>query len=201
MSQDGKDAGSDEFELDLDFDALDSASKPDHRSKSRERRTTKRGGSHAPPSLDTESMQSQEGKQKLVPPVRHSMIPGPGLDVGDSNSRPTDPGPGQMRARKRTDSTRKIIRSGEKAQVGGRLDQLTEQQCLSRLGSLERIPKIKISEEQVLALGLDHRAGFLYSQIDGLTSLEDLLSISPMSREDSLRIFVKLLEHDAIDLK
>jgi hypothetical protein len=63
-----------------------------------------------------------------------------------------------------------------------------------KLGSLAAVPRVAISAEQIVALRLDHRAGFVLSQIDGSLSFEDLFSLSGMSRLDTSRILSQLLE-------
>src|SRR5262249_13303145 len=68
-----------------------------------------------------------------------------------------------------------------------------------RLGSLDAIPKVSIGPEEIVALNLDHRAGFVLSQIDGVSSFEDLFSLSGMSRLDTARILGQLLDMKVID--
>jgi hypothetical protein len=47
-------------------------------------------------------------------------------------------------------------------------------------------------------LNLDHRAGFVLSQIDGEVNYEDLFSVSGMSRVDTARILSQLLRDGVI---
>ena len=68
----------------------------------------------------------------------------------------------------------------------------------SRIGPLEAVPRVSISPNQIVALHLDHRAGFVLSQIDGALSFEDLFSLSAMSRLDTSRILSQLLELNVI---
>jgi len=67
-----------------------------------------------------------------------------------------------------------------------------------RLGPLDAIPKLSLGAEEIVALNLDHRAGFVLSQIDGVSSFEDLFSLSGMSRLDTARILAELLEQNVI---
>jgi len=67
-----------------------------------------------------------------------------------------------------------------------------------RLGPLDAIPKVSLGAEEIVALNLDHRAGFVLSQIDGVSSFEDLFSLSGMSRLDTARILAELLEQNVI---
>lgn len=68
----------------------------------------------------------------------------------------------------------------------------------SRLGAPSRVPHVAIELADVRWLGLDHRAGFLLSQVDGEHSLEELIDISGMPRLEALRTFVELLDVGAI---
>ena len=63
----------------------------------------------------------------------------------------------------------------------------------SKIGDFERIPRVLISNEEVIWLNLDHRAGFILSQIDGSVSYEDIISLSGMPRLDTVRILSELL--------
>jgi hypothetical protein len=68
----------------------------------------------------------------------------------------------------------------------------------SKLGSLQRIPRLRIAPAEVVWLNLDHRAGFVLSQIDGEVNYEDLFSVSGMSRVDTARILSQLLRDGVI---
>jgi len=69
---------------------------------------------------------------------------------------------------------------------------------LARLGGPRKIPKVAVATAKVVALGLDHRAGFVLSLVDGGSSVEDLLDVSGMPRRDALRILCDLVERGAI---
>lgn len=68
----------------------------------------------------------------------------------------------------------------------------------SKIGDFERVPRVQISEEEVIWLNLNHRAGFVLSQIDGTVSFEDLLALSGMPRLDTLRVLADLLDKNVI---
>jgi hypothetical protein len=68
----------------------------------------------------------------------------------------------------------------------------------SKLGSLQRIPRLRIAPSEIVWLNLDHRAGFVLSQIDGEVNYEDLFSVSGMSRVDTARILSQLLRDGVI---
>jgi hypothetical protein len=70
----------------------------------------------------------------------------------------------------------------------------------SRISGLEKVPHIAMSADQIRWLSLDHRAGFLLSMIDGISSIDDLLDVSGMQRLDALRILCSLLDQKVIQL-
>ena len=47
-------------------------------------------------------------------------------------------------------------------------------------------------------LHLDHRAGFLLSCIDGMSSIDDILDVSGMRELDALRILFELVQENVI---
>lgn len=68
----------------------------------------------------------------------------------------------------------------------------------SRLGSLDRVPRVAVEPTDVRWLGLDHKAGFLLSQVDGVHTIGELLDVSGMPRIDALKMLVELLDQGAI---
>ncbi|MDF1565076.1 MAG: hypothetical protein P1V51_18710 [Deltaproteobacteria bacterium] len=68
----------------------------------------------------------------------------------------------------------------------------------SKLGPIERCPRVLIDPDEVVWLNLDHRAGFVLAQIDGQVTYEELFALSGMSRMDTCRILVQLLEQRVI---
>ena len=50
----------------------------------------------------------------------------------------------------------------------------------------------------LMKLSLDARTGFLLSRIDGRLSFEALFAVSGMSRMDTTRVLVQLLDQDII---
>ncbi len=72
------------------------------------------------------------------------------------------------------------------------------QMYLSRLGGLDQVISVVLSPEELRWLNLDHRAGFLLSLVDGVSTIEELLDISGMTRLDALRILAALREQRAI---
>ena len=68
----------------------------------------------------------------------------------------------------------------------------------SRLGSMDRRPRVAIKPDEVIWLNLDPRAGFVLAQIDAEVSFEDLYAICGLSRLDTARILSQLLEEGVI---
>lgn len=71
----------------------------------------------------------------------------------------------------------------------------------SKLGSLEQCVHVALPDSEIRWLGLDHRAGFLLSRVDGMVTLEELLDISGMQRLEGLKTLVELLDRGAIRLE
>lgn len=74
-----------------------------------------------------------------------------------------------------------------------------EQQYASQLGGFERFPRVTLPPDEIIWLNLNHRAGFILSQIDGRVSYEDLVALSGMPRIDTLRILCSLLQEGVIE--
>jgi hypothetical protein len=70
----------------------------------------------------------------------------------------------------------------------------------ARLGSLDQVVRVAVPSDQIRWLTLDHRAGFLLSLIDGLSTVDQILDISGMTRLDALRIVYQLLDQRVISL-
>lgn len=67
------------------------------------------------------------------------------------------------------------------------------QMYAARLGSLDRVPSIVVGAAELKNLGLDHRAGFVLSCIDGHTTFAEILDLSGMPPLESYRILCDLI--------
>ena len=76
--------------------------------------------------------------------------------------------------------------------------QRLEQIYSSRVGPLDRVPIVVVPEGEIRWLGLDHRAGFLLSRIDGTSTFEEVIDMSGMPRLEALKTMVEMLEAGAI---
>jgi hypothetical protein len=68
----------------------------------------------------------------------------------------------------------------------------------SKIGTLDGVPTHAMADSEVRWLGLDHRAGFLLSRVDGHSTVEEVLDICGMPRLEALKTLVDLLERGAI---
>lgn len=68
----------------------------------------------------------------------------------------------------------------------------------SKIGGFEQVPRLLISSEELIWLNLNHRAGFILSQIDGSVTYEDIVSLSGMPRLDTLKILAALIQDKVI---
>lgn len=68
----------------------------------------------------------------------------------------------------------------------------------SKLGPLEKRPRVVLKEDEIIWLNLDHRAGFVLAQIDGTVTYDDVFAVSGMSRLDTARILAQLLDEGVI---
>lgn len=74
------------------------------------------------------------------------------------------------------------------------------QMYAARIGPMDQIATVAVPPDQITWLSLDHRAGFLLSLVDGVSSIEEILDISGMSRLDALRIMYTLVQQNVVTL-
>jgi hypothetical protein len=70
----------------------------------------------------------------------------------------------------------------------------------SKLGDLNRTPRIRMSQDEIIWLNLDNRAGFVLSLMDGSLSLDEILSICGLPQLEGMRILVQLLQDKVIEI-
>ena len=68
----------------------------------------------------------------------------------------------------------------------------------SKLGAMDRVPRVVLPPDEIIWLNLDPRAGFVLAQIDGAVSFEDLYAICGLHRLDTARILSQLLEEGVV---
>jgi hypothetical protein len=74
----------------------------------------------------------------------------------------------------------------QESAADGELDPVTE------LGGMGAVLKVTTHSSALRTMNLDHRAGFLLSMIDGVSSVEDLCDVSNMSMAETLALLVDL---------
>jgi tetratricopeptide (TPR) repeat protein len=74
---------------------------------------------------------------------------------------------------------------------------LTEM-LFSKLGNLDRVPRVCMRGDEIIWLNLDHRAGFVLSLVDGTISFDEILTICGLSQLEGTRILVQLLQNNVI---
>jgi hypothetical protein len=78
---------------------------------------------------------------------------------------------------------------------------ILEQMYTARLGALDRVPFVAVPLEQLRWLSIDHRAGFVLSHVDGVSTLEQILDVSGMPLLDTLRILYELVQHRVVGFR
>jgi hypothetical protein len=68
----------------------------------------------------------------------------------------------------------------------------------SKLGAMDRTPRVVLPPDEIIWLNLDPRAGFVLAQIDGTVTFEDLYAICGLQRLDTARILSQLLEEGVV---
>ena len=84
--------------------------------------------------------------------------------------------------------------------IAGESRRRLEHLYTSRLGGLARVPRVALPDADLRWLGLDHRAGFLLSRVDGQNTVDELVDISGMPKLEALKTLVELLDVGAIRL-
>jgi hypothetical protein len=79
--------------------------------------------------------------------------------------------------------------------------QVLRQMYTARIGPLDRVPVVTVARDQLRWLSIDHRAGFVLSHIDGVSSLEMILDVSGMPLLDALRILCELAQQRIISFR
>jgi hypothetical protein len=71
---------------------------------------------------------------------------------------------------------------------------------LERLGAGDHVPQLAMQRSALTGLALDHRAGFLLSCVDGVSTLEEIVDVSAMPRLDAVRILYELVQEGVIEM-
>ena len=79
--------------------------------------------------------------------------------------------------------------------------EVLQQMYMARLGSFRRVPVVAVPAEKLRWLTLDHRAGFLLSHVDGVSTLEELFDVSGMKQLEAMRVIYELLQQRVVVLR
>lgn len=78
---------------------------------------------------------------------------------------------------------------------------ILKQMYTTRIGQLDRVPIVMVARDQLRWLTIDHRAGFVLSLVDGMSSVEMILDVSGMPELDALRILSELAQQRIISFR
>ena len=78
---------------------------------------------------------------------------------------------------------------------------ILRQMYTTRIGPLDRVPVVMVARDQLRWLSIDHRAGFVLSLVDGVSSLEMILDVSGMPELDALRILSELAQQRILSFR
>jgi hypothetical protein len=71
---------------------------------------------------------------------------------------------------------------------------------VERLGAGDHVPRLAMQRSALTGLQLDHRAGFLLSCVDGVSTVEEIIDVSAMPRLDAVRILHELMQEGVIEM-
>lgn len=69
---------------------------------------------------------------------------------------------------------------------------------VSKIGDLDAVPTVLCPPNQVIWLDLDHRSGFILSQVDGVSSYLEIMDIAGMDQLECITILAGLVEDGVI---
>jgi tetratricopeptide (TPR) repeat protein len=86
----------------------------------------------------------------------------------------------------------------EASQMRSRAEEKLTAILMSKIGDLGLVPRKQMSDDEIIWLNLDHRAGFVLSQVDGMLSFDDILAVCNLPQMEALRIFAQLIQEKVI---
>jgi hypothetical protein len=89
----------------------------------------------------------------------------------------------------------------EAAECGENCRSVLERMFVAKIGPLDRAPVVIVPGTQMRWLSIDHRAGFVLSLIDGVSTVEMILDVSGMARLDALRILHDLMQQRIVGFR
>lgn len=101
------------------------------------------------------------------------------------------------------DITKKVLSRGanhDAEKLRREIETQLEAGHVEKLGELSATPTLAIELAQMAQLDLDHRAGYVISQVDGMMTFEDLIELSGMSRLETLDVLCDLIDQGVIQV-
>lgn len=91
------------------------------------------------------------------------------------------------------DPEHRVARAAE-----GRSRDVLMKMASSKIGDLAAVPTVLCPPDQVIWLDLDHRSGFILSQVDGVSSYQDIMEIAGMDHLECALILAELVSGGVI---
>jgi eukaryotic-like serine/threonine-protein kinase len=85
--------------------------------------------------------------------------------------------------------------------VGGVGEAEIVRALLERLGGRGKVPYLTVELGAITNMNLDHRTGFMLSQIVGTTTIDELLDVSGMARDETLQLLIDLVDRGLVNLR
>lgn len=76
--------------------------------------------------------------------------------------------------------------------------ELLKRSYLERFDDGRRVLRLAVKADDLAGLHLDHRAGFLLSLVDGVSTVDEILDVAPMPRLEVLRLLAHMLDERAL---
>ncbi|MBK8253712.1 MAG: hypothetical protein IPK82_13725 [Polyangiaceae bacterium] len=71
---------------------------------------------------------------------------------------------------------------------------------LERLGADDHVPRLAMHRGALTGLSLDHRAGFLLSCVDGMSTVDEIVDVSAMPKLDAVRLLYELVQEGVLEM-
>lgn len=76
--------------------------------------------------------------------------------------------------------------------------EILEKLYIQRLGGLDSVPRVELGAGDLQNMDMDHKTAFLLTRIDGMLTIDDVMSIAGMSRLETAKMLMKALEKGII---
>lgn len=73
-------------------------------------------------------------------------------------------------------------------------------EAFSRIGTMSSVPWLMVPISEVRTLPLDPRSAFILSLVDGISTVEMIVDMSSIPRDDGLRVLIELVALGAVEL-